>query len=137
MSEDRFVDAATNDSILVAGDAPERRQMARGLFQRVGYSSIEASNPQDLIARMIDSHPAAVILDIDMPGIDAEATLCTLKQLRPTMPVMVMTGRTALGLLEAWVRLLGATIPLGRLRPCGNRQRPEEAQEVTVAVCGR
>jgi DNA-binding NarL/FixJ family response regulator len=102
-----------NGPVLVAANQPGMRRTVRGLLEHVSHSSIEVSNPEELVARMLDSHPTAVILDLDMPGIDPKVALGTLKQLRPTTPVMVFTERTPIGLVEAWIKLVVPSVCKG------------------------
>lgn len=79
--------------LLVDDDAPVRRALAR-LLRHDGHDVIEAGDGQQAIgafrsaARPID----VVLLDVDMPVMDGERAQQALRELNPTLPVLVLTG---------------------------------------------
>jgi DNA-binding response OmpR family regulator len=78
--------------ILLVDDAPDIRLLVRAVLQRAGHEILEAESGSaalELLAR--EAMPDAVILDIQMPGLDGWDTLASLRA-HPTaadVPVLV------------------------------------------------
>ena len=56
--------------VLVADDDTGLRQLYKLILKRQGLEVIEAADGEQALARAIDSGPAAILLDIMMPGIN-------------------------------------------------------------------
>ena len=69
---------ADNDqkrTILVADDHEDTRVILRHYFEAMGYNVLEAHDGEQTLASLQDSHPDAVVLDIQMPRMDGIAVL--------------------------------------------------------------
>ena len=88
--------------------APETRASVRLLLVRrlemAGHDVIEARDGREVLrlAWTGDSDPDVVVLDAMMPGATGPSVLNGIKQLRPDLPVVVVSALRDLALDEAW-----------------------------------
>ncbi len=98
--------------VLIVEDDPLVREMARRSLAEAGYAVVEAANGQtalDLVSR--DPGIDAVLTDLAMPGIGGRELARRLRESRPGLPVVFMSGYTddvviRRGLLESGVPFL-------------------------------
>lgn len=61
--------------ILVAEDHLDSRDALKALLEAVGYDVVEATDGQQAVARALERHPALILMDMMMPGMNGlEAT---------------------------------------------------------------
>ena len=66
--------------ILVVDDEPDIRELARVSLERVGgHRVVAAGSGAEAVSLATESRPDAVILDVQMPGMDGPATLAALR----------------------------------------------------------
>lgn len=82
----------TESLILIADDQAGVRLLLRELFQEAGYRVALASHGQEAVALASAERPALALIDLCMPVMDGLATLQALRELYPTMPVLMMTA---------------------------------------------
>jgi CheY-like chemotaxis protein len=64
------------------------------ILERLEYSPTLASSCEDAVAKVENGYdPDIVMLDLGMPGLSGSGTLPLLRTLRPTLPVLLTTGR--------------------------------------------
>lgn len=84
--------------ILLVDDAADIRLLVRAVLQRAGHEILEADSGAAALARLDEPElPDAVILDIQMPGVDGWETLTALRA-HPTaqdLPVLVCSVKAA------------------------------------------
>ena len=95
-------------TVLVVEDEEGVREVVGRMIERLGFEVITA---EDGVAAMdvVDRHRgslAAVLLDLSMPRMGGQETLRHLRERRPDLPVIVMSGYTE---QEAATRLLDGT----------------------------
>jgi diguanylate cyclase (GGDEF)-like protein len=93
-------------TILIADDSPVVRAVVRDGLEAEGYLVHEAEDGLAAIAACREVRPDAVLLDIEMPGMDGREVLDKLKRdpdLRE-VPVVFLTGRTSTDDLVAGLR---------------------------------
>ncbi|MGE5247177.1 MAG: response regulator, partial [Verrucomicrobiota bacterium] len=78
--------------ILIVDDEANIRQSLEGVLADEGYSCVLAKDGADAIAALQSVEPSLVLLDIWMPGMDGIETLRHIKELRPGIPVVMMSG---------------------------------------------
>ena len=80
-------------TILVIDDEPEVRRVTARMLERIGYRAVTAINGEAGLA-LLDTDPtiAGVLLDLTMPGLGGEETFQQLRQRRPALPVIVVSG---------------------------------------------
>jgi len=79
--------------IVLADDDPSIRLMIRHVLENEEYDIVEADDGFEAIKAVEKHHPAAILLDAVMPGIDGFATCKQIKDKGFTdVPVMMITG---------------------------------------------
>jgi PAS domain S-box-containing protein len=80
-------------SVLVVDDDPLVLESARAMLEELGHSVEVASSGQDALIRLQDRRALDVVLtDYGMPGMSGLQLAHDLRQLRPGLPVLIMTG---------------------------------------------
>ncbi len=77
--------------VLLVDDEERFRITAAKILGHKGMQSMTAANGKEALERLTD-HPDVVVLDICMPGMDGEATLAAIKERKPHLPVIMLTG---------------------------------------------
>jgi CheY-like chemotaxis protein len=80
--------------ILVIDDDARDRDLLVAVLEERGYEVILADNGGAGLMLCHRRTPDAVVLDLNMPGIDGRTILRQLRILHPTLPVVVFSGRT-------------------------------------------
>lgn len=77
--------------ILVVDDNPITARWVGYLTGRVGFSVVLASHGEEALNRLAEQPFAAVISDVEMPGMNGFELLQNIRLLYPGMPVILMT----------------------------------------------
>lgn len=80
------------ETVLIIDDEKPTLSMFNLLLSAYGYKVLTAENGEAGIKLFHQESPSIVFTDIKMPGIDGLAVLKRLKQIDPTVPIIVMTG---------------------------------------------
>jgi two-component system, cell cycle response regulator DivK len=80
--------------ILIVEDNEENRKLIRDVLQVKGYQTLETETAEEGHNLAVEHHPALILMDIQLPGIDG---ITALKQLRAdpitkTVPVIAITA---------------------------------------------
>ncbi|MGB7947217.1 MAG: response regulator [Candidatus Binatia bacterium] len=83
-----------NELILIIEDNEKNRKLARDVLQVKGYRTIETETAEEGINVAIEQHPALILMDIQLPGMDG---MTALKKLRAnpqtkSIPVIAVTA---------------------------------------------
>ena len=78
--------------ILVIDDDARDRGLLVAVLEERGYEIILADNGGAGLMLCHQRTPDAVVLDLNMPGIDGRSILRQLRILHPTLPVVVFSG---------------------------------------------
>jgi CheY-like chemotaxis protein len=81
--------------ILIVEDDDNQRLLYRETFEDAGYEVLEAQNGREAVTRIERDPPDAVVLDINMPGMDGLQTLVRIHDLNPRMPVVLNSAYAA------------------------------------------
>ena len=82
---------------LIIDDEPNIRRMVGALLTAEGYEVRDAADGSSGVNLAVQTDPDVVLLDLMMPGgMDGMATLQALRQKRPDLPVIMMSGRAGL-----------------------------------------
>ena len=86
---------AQSQRVLVVDDDPAIVELITTRLELAGYRAFSARNGQQGITRVAEVHPAALILDINMPGLDGFEVLRRLRRSGhlARLPTMVLTAR--------------------------------------------
>jgi CheY-like chemotaxis protein len=58
------------DTILIVEDEPDFAALLELWIGRAGYETVLAANGPDALRRFYEHHPALMILDVSLPGLD-------------------------------------------------------------------
>ena len=78
--------------ILVADDSRQYAELLRATLEEAGYDVVTAYSGLSAIAAVQQHDVGVAVLDVLMPGISGDAVAERLRQLDPTLPVVLMTG---------------------------------------------
>lgn len=81
--------------ILVVDDEPAVRALVRTILEHAGHEVVEAATGEEALDLLRVRSPDVLLTDIVMPGMSGLALAAHAHQLRPTMPVMFMSGFAA------------------------------------------
>ncbi|MBA2352262.1 MAG: response regulator [Burkholderiales bacterium] len=80
--------------ILIVEDNEKNRKLERDLLQVKGYQTIESETAEEGIRLAQEKHPALILMDIQLPGIDGIEALAQLRADPRTrdIPVIAVTA---------------------------------------------
>ena len=83
-----------NELILIIEDNEKNRKLVRDVLQHRGYRTLEAETGEDGVRLAREHHPALVLMDIQLPGIDGITALGQLRGDAETraIPVIAVTA---------------------------------------------
>jgi PAS domain S-box-containing protein len=114
-------------NVLLVDDDELIQSSTHGILQVLGHTVTGVFSGEEALALLEAGLPTdVVILDLNMPGLGGAGTLPRLRALRPTVPVLLATGRAdqaALDLVHAHpqVTLLPKPFSMGELQQCLQR----------------
>jgi two-component system, cell cycle sensor histidine kinase and response regulator CckA len=90
------------ETILVADDEELVRLVVRAVLSYRGYKVVDASSGEQALDRFQESPDAIAlaVLDVHMPRMTGWDTLSKLRQLRPSLPAILLSGSTTDGEIE-------------------------------------
>src|SRR5918992_519408 len=100
--------AAGQETILLVDDEESLRVAARRMLQRAGFTVLQASDGADAL-RVLAEHNGplhALVTDVVMPGVGGPELVRRLREVRPDLPTLFISGYT-----EEGVRTQGALHP--------------------------
>lgn len=71
---------AHEETILVVDDNPDNVEILRTFLESRGYTVADAPDGRTALAKLDEVHPALVLLDVMMPGMDGWEVCRTIKQ---------------------------------------------------------
>ena len=81
--------------VLMVDDEAQFRATTERILTRRGFDTLLAGSGEEAIDKL-NENPDVVVLDIKMPGMDGHATLREIKNRKPDLPVIMLTGHGAL-----------------------------------------
>lgn len=78
--------------ILVVDDEPVVRRLAARILQRQGFTTLEAGNHEEALARAEGTLLEAAVLDVVMPGVSGPELARRLRAERPHLPLLFISG---------------------------------------------
>jgi CheY-like chemotaxis protein len=79
--------------VLVIDDDPGIRAYVEALGASRGWRTFVAAGGEEALGGLGETRPDVITLDLMLPGIDGLETLRRLKQLRPDLPVIMVSGQ--------------------------------------------
>lgn len=78
--------------ILVVDDERDIRDASERILSRIGFQLYTAKRGEEALQIFQEAHPAIVLLDLKMPGMDGMEVLKHLRGLDPSIQVIIITG---------------------------------------------
>ncbi len=79
-------------SVLIVDDEKSIRSSLDGILRDEGYIVMSAATGEEAISMLEEQIPDLILLDVWLPGIDGIEVLSQIKKLRPSIPVVIMSG---------------------------------------------
>jgi DNA-binding NtrC family response regulator len=79
--------------LLIVDDDPVTRGMMEGFFREKGYIVSLAKNGEEALRILGEKTIDLVISDYQMPGVDGKELVRWIYEFRPSLPVILITGR--------------------------------------------
>ena len=83
---------STNKIVLIVDDEEEIRNLLDRIFRKEGFATITAKDAMDALMELQDNDVDLVITDIRMPGMDGLELIGQIHEIKPQMPVVVISG---------------------------------------------
>jgi two-component system nitrogen regulation response regulator NtrX len=83
-------------TVLIIDDDPEILKAISGLLEDEGYTTVTADQGEEAISRFTDSNSSLVLLDIYMPGMDGLEVLAKIREISPSVPVIMISGQASI-----------------------------------------
>jgi two-component system nitrogen regulation response regulator NtrX len=112
------------ETILIVDDEESVRKSLADVMRDEGYEVVTAASGREGIDVLAEAQPSIVLLDIAMPDMDGIETLRRFRELRPDLPVIMVTGH---GTIETAVK----TTKMGAYDFI---QKPPELQHLNLVV---
>ncbi|MEM9132148.1 MAG: response regulator transcription factor [Actinomycetota bacterium] len=80
-------------TVLVVDDEPRITGLVRDYLDQAGFGVVEAADGETALARFEQHRPAAVVLDLGLPGIDGLDVLRRLRTMSD-VPIVILTARS-------------------------------------------
>lgn len=89
----------TKGTILYVEDNSDNRMLVRRILLAEGYSLLEAGNADDALKALAATRPDAILMDINMPGIDGYTLTSMIRSLPgfASIPIIAITANVMRG----------------------------------------
>ena len=81
--------------ILIVDDEHEFLELMSNRLQKRGFTVVGAHNGEEALELVRQQSFDAMVLDVKMPGIDGIEVLRRVKQMKPELPVVMLTGHAS------------------------------------------
>lgn len=117
--------------ILIVDDEQEFLELMKNRLHKRGFSVVTAGTGEAALECVKQESFDAMVLDVKMPGVDGLEVLRKVKQIRPELPVMLLTGHASteaalIGVESGAVDYLLKPVPINdlimRLRDIASRK---------------
>lgn len=78
--------------VLIVDDEEGIRESLTGIFEDEGYTVLAVSSGEEALKILKEQSPDLILLDVWLPGIDGIQTLKDIKNLKPELPVIMISG---------------------------------------------
>ena len=86
--------------VLIVEDQRESAEFLKLVFEERGYKAVVVDCGEECLKEVVQKNYQIILLDVQLPGINGVETLQRIKQLRPDVGVIMMTGHAAEDLLQ-------------------------------------
>ena len=79
--------------ILIVEDEPALREGLVDLLGGAGYATVAVGDGESALARTADASVELLLLDLMLPGVDGVEVCRRVRELRPDLPILMLTAR--------------------------------------------
>src|ERR1700681_4544523 len=83
----------TADRVLIVEDEENARRGYEALLRKWGYDVLGVSSAEEALAQFSAYHPAVLIADVELPGMDGLTLLGHLQEELHAVPAIIVTGK--------------------------------------------
>ena len=80
--------------MLVADDNEVAQRLCKRVLEKAGYTVLIAGDGLQAVDAALAHHPAMILMDVAMPGIDGLEAMRRIKAQIPTMPVVIASAHS-------------------------------------------
>jgi two-component system nitrogen regulation response regulator NtrX len=82
----------TEPAVLIIDDEEGIRESLSGIFEDEGYAVLTASSGEEALKTLRDQSADLIMLDVWLPGMDGVQTLKEIRNMKPDLPVIMISG---------------------------------------------
>jgi len=86
--------AAQGFTVLVADDNEVAQRLCRRVLEKAGYSVLIAADGLQAVEIALNQHPAMILMDVAMPGIDGLEAMRRIKTQVPAIPIVIASAHS-------------------------------------------
>ncbi len=83
---------AAKPVLMVVDDEPSQRKLIGGFFEGHGFTIIEAASAESMLDSLAQQPPDMILLDVRLPAMSGIEALPRIRELLPTIPVVLITA---------------------------------------------
>ena len=105
--------------ILIVDDEAQIRELLRMAFEARGFEVAEADNGENALALHDEIGPAAVVIDLIMPGMEGIETIRHLRARNANLRIVALSGGGSMGFVDflKYAQQLGADLAMSKPVP--------------------
>jgi len=113
-------------TVLLVDDEKMVLDVGQAILQRLGHNVLTALSGEDALDRFVENRESigCVVLDLTMPGMDGKEVFRRLRELSPTLPIIIASGL-------AVDQVLGQ---FGDLPPTSAIQKPYQIADLSAKI---
>ena len=81
-------------TVLVADDNEVAQRLCKRVLEKAGYSVLIAADGLQAVNLALAQHPAMILMDVAMPGIDGLEAMRRIKSEVPAMPIVIASAHS-------------------------------------------
>src|ERR1700674_2500952 len=81
-------------TVLVADDNDVAQRLCKRVLEKAGYIVLVASDGLQAVEVALSQHPALILMDVAMPGIDGIEAMRRIKAAKPTQPIVIASAHS-------------------------------------------
>jgi CheY-like chemotaxis protein len=87
-------ETTTHFTVLVADDNEVAQRLCKRVLEKAGYPVLIAADGLQAVDIALNQHPAMILMDVAMPGIDGLEAMRRIKAQVPAMPIVIASAHS-------------------------------------------